>query len=378
MRIAYLCVDPGVPVFGRKGSSVHVQEMLRALRALGHEPALYCARVGGEAPVDLADVPVLERRIRGEAGAERERDTADAAAELALAAIADGCDLVYERYALFSEAAAIVARTADVPSVLEVNAPLIDEQARHRVLDDREGAELATRASLRAASTAVCVSRPVERWAREHGAPRTVVLPNGVDVQRFAPAAHAPSERPTVVFVGTLKPWHGVDRLLEAAVGLPLRLLIVGDGPEGPALRERAQRLGLDAEFTGAVEPASIPGLLRRADLAAAPYPGGEEDYFSPLKVFEYLAAGLPVVASATGQIPSLLRDGATGVLVPAGDVPALRTALAELAADPAARARMGAEARAEAVREHDWRRVAQAALDAATGASARLVGSPS
>ncbi len=375
MRIAYLCVDPGVPVFGRKGSSVHVQEMLRALRRLGHEPALYCARVGGEPPADLADVPVVERRIRGAAGAERERDTADAAAELALAAVADGCDLVYERYALFSEAAAVVARTADVPSVLEVNAPLVDEQARHRVLDDRAGAERATRVSLRAASTAVCVSEPVERWAREQGAPRTVVLPNGVDVERFAPAEHVSTDRPTVVFVGTLKPWHGVDRLLEAAAGLPLRLLVVGDGPEGAALREQAGRLGLDAEFTGAVEPAAIPSLLARADLAAAPYPGGEEDYFSPLKVFEYLAAGLPVVASATGQLPALLRDGVTGVLVPPGDVGALRAALAELAADPPARRRMGAAARAEAVREHDWRRVAQAALDAAAGASPHPLG---
>src|SRR5690606_17388702 len=109
-RLAYFCTDPGVPVFGAKGASVHVQEVVRAFRAAGWEAVLYCVRRGGPAPADLAGLAVVERRVPGGPAAEREAAVAEAAAALAGEAVRDGFDLAYERYALFGRAGAIAAR----------------------------------------------------------------------------------------------------------------------------------------------------------------------------------------------------------------------------------------------------------------------------
>ena len=138
MRVAYVCADPGVPVFGTKGSSVHVQEIVRAWRRAGADVTVYCTRAGTDRPADLAG----PRRRRtpappaAAAGEERERAIGEAAVALAEAVVRDGCDVVYERYSLFSPALAMVAGALRVPAVLEVNAPLIEEQQRYRQLFD--------------------------------------------------------------------------------------------------------------------------------------------------------------------------------------------------------------------------------------------------
>src|SRR5690606_35992876 len=98
----------------------------------------------------------------------------------------------------------------------------------------------------------------------------------------------------------------------------------------------------LGAELAGAVEPAEVPAWLARMDIAVAPYHGDQPFYFSPLKIYEYMAAGLPVVASDVGDLAALVRHGETGLLCPPGDPPALAAALARLAGDPAAARRMG------------------------------------
>src|SRR5699024_9195154 len=95
------------------------------------------------------------------------------------------------------------------------------------------------------------------------------------------------------------------------------RLVIVGDGPERDALTQQARAAGVDVEFAGAVDPVDVPGRLAQFDVAVAPYPAHGDTYFSPLKVLEYMAAGVAVVASRVGQIPELVDHGRTGILVP-------------------------------------------------------------
>jgi len=357
--MVYVCTDPGIPVFGRKGASVHLQSVLRVLAARGVEAHLVCTRIGGLPPEGLEGVRVHALPpVTGAAIVDRERSAM--AADLAVGSILDGLaaeapvDLVYERYALWGQTGMSWAARRGVPSVLEVNAPLIQEQVQHRGLLDRGGAERVADRALGAATAVICVSDQVSGWARARvGDPRTVhTVANGVDTTRIVPAhGHvrpAAGDPFTVGFVGTLKPWHGVDTLVEA---LPLllrrhpgyRVLLVGDGPEAEALAVRAAGLGVAGwvEATGSVDPAAIGSLLKRMDVAVAPYPELTDFYFSPLKVYEYLAAGLPVVASEVGGLAGLLEHGRLGALVRPGDPSALADAVDDLRLDVARRTRL-------------------------------------
>ena len=370
LRVAYLSVDPGVPVFGTKGASVHVQEVVRELRGRGHEVSVYTTRAGSRVPADLEDLRVVEVPLGPHPGtAAREAAQARAARELAARAEADRPDLVYERYSLFSRALSQVTATTGAASVLEVNSPLVDEQRTHRGLCDAEGALEALRAQVGAAGLTLCVSGPVEAWVRGHfptGRVRT--LPNGVNTVRITPRPEDP-DQVVVTFVGTLKPWHGVEDLLRAATLArePWSLRVVGDGPQGPALRSQAREDGLEVDFRGAVAPEQVPDHLAGSAVAVAPYPEpttGQGHYFSPLKVYEYMAAGLPVVASAVGQLPGALEG--CGLLVPPSDPQALADALDALASDPRRRRELGRRARQEAVEHHSWSRVVTRALELA------------
>jgi glycosyltransferase involved in cell wall biosynthesis len=288
-------------------------------------------------------------------------------------------DLVYERYSLWSFAAMEYAQAIGVPGLLEVNAPLIEEQAKYRTLVDRAGAERVANRVFGAATALIAVSEEVAAYLNQYRAARgrVRVIPNGVNPDRF-PEDVRPSQPGgpgtfTVGFVGSLKPWHGVTVLVEAFARLrehapQTRLLIVGDGPERAKLEAEIAAHGLqDAScFTGAVPPGEVPGLLASMDAAVAPYPDLKPFYFSPLKVFEYMAAGLPVVASRVGQLSSLIEDGSNGLLCPPEDPTALAVSLDRLRQDPALRARLGQTARTAVLANNTWDSVAQRSLSLA------------
>lgn len=384
-RVAYVSTDPGVPVFGRKGASVHVQAVVRELLRRGAEVHLLAARIGGDLPRGLGGVVVHELpKITGTPGPEREasaRLSARAAADVLARLHHDApLDLVLERYSLWSDAAMTWARSAGVPGVLEVNAPLVDEQAEHRVLANRVGAEEIAARAFAAADSVICVSEPVAEWVarRVADAAHVRVVPNGVDTTFIRPHTPVPEERGTslegstpegeastpfvVGFVGTLKPWHGVEVLLEAFARLAradgtTRLRLVGDGPQREALEEQALRLGIrdQVDLVGAVAPEGMPAELAAMDVAVAPYPELPDFYFSPLKIYEYLAAGLPVVASDIGPCSAILDDGGLGVLVTPGDPTVLAAVLAGLRSDRRLRTELGQAGRQAAVARHDW-----------------------
>jgi glycosyltransferase involved in cell wall biosynthesis len=369
----YVCTDPGVPAFGAKGCSVHVQEVLRQLARRYRAVHLITTRPGGDPPPDLAGV-VVHALSSSAGGGLAEREEAQRAADASAAVLLAGLcrelpvGLVYQRYALWSAATLEVARRLGVPSVLEINAPLLAEQAAHRGLYDADEATWRTCRLLVAADAPFAVSGPVARWASElDPAGRDVaVVPNGVDVARFT-RAPARADATVLAFSGTFKPWHGLELLVDATArarscGAPLRLLLIGDGPDLPATVARAEAAGVPVFTTGQVAPAEVPALLRGADLAAAPYPAGNH-YFSPLKVAEYLAAGLPTVASAIADLPDLVADGTEALLVAPGDAPATAAALTRLAGDVGLRRRLAAAGRRAAEERFGWTSVVDRTL---------------
>ena len=354
MRIAYVCLDPGIPVFGTKGASVHIQEVVREYRRRGHDVTVYATRRGSDVPDDLAELRVVDVPVTTRDEEERERAQQAASASVSDMVRAGGYDLVYERYSLFST----VIAECGVPGILEVNAPLIDEQRTHRVLVDEQAADAALQEQVQAALATICVSDPVRDWviARTEGT-RVFTVPNGVNVHRITPQPESPGA-PVVTFVGTLKPWHGVDVLLRARAQAhkDWKLRIIGDGPMRAELDDLARSLGIDVDFRGAVAPDAIPQHMAGTAIGVAPSPAMDTDsdqYFSPLKVYEYMAAGLPVVASRVGQLPEIM--GESEYLVPPSDPEALAAALDALVANPVERARVGSDNRRQAEREHSW-----------------------
>lgn len=372
MRIAYLCTDRGIPVFGQKGCSLHVQEVVHALRSFDIDVTLFAARVGGNPPPRLASLPLVQLPSLGDAtGSARERAAIDADRAVAKTVLEAGpFDVVYERYALWSHATMDAAKAMGATTVLEVNAPLIEEQAKFRGLYDRAAATVATQRAFSAADVIIAVSEEVARYLRSFPQARhkVHVVPNGVDVDRFREVAarrKAKSGAFTVGFVGTLKPWHGVDILLEAFALLNRRvpnaeLLIVGDGPERQALNALAGQLGIvdKVTFTGAVSPDAVPDLLARMDVGVAPYPDLPDFYFSPLKVYEYMASGLPVVASRIGQIQEIVSEPVDGLLPEPGNAQELSAALCSLYECPALGRAMGWEGQCKVEAHHTWRSV--------------------
>ncbi len=387
MRVLYVCADAGIPLDGAKGAAVHVRQTLGALRRRGVEVAVLAARPGapGVAPGRVLPVGTLthQRPERSKGGLAAETEALASAwnlgAQVPLGS--DEVDVIYERYSLWSLAGAMLAERFAAPLVLEVNAPLVEEQRRHRGVTLVGIAMEIERFLARRADAVVCVSSCLrERVARQRGSHEGVHLfPNAVDIDQFREAANGPDAGgrkrgdTVIIFTGSFKPWHGVQDLLEAFALLlehqeRSRLILVGDGPE----RERATRrvaelhIGSKVTFTGAARHEEVPGLLAAADIAVAPYPQLDDFYFSPLKLGEYLAAGLPVVATACGDLDPLLRDGESSLRVPPGDVPAMAVALRRLAEDPDLRRRLGRAGRRVA-EEH-------LSLNAAAGRLVRLL----
>lgn len=379
MRIAYVCADRGVAAFDwKKGCSIHVQEIVRAFIALGHTVDVYATNTAGDLPKDLKGVTVhqLSSSAKGLDRAGREQAQINDN-QCLRAALENGgpYDLIYERYSLWSFAAMEYAAAHEIPGILEVNSPLIDEQHEFRGLVDIGGAKRVADQCFSAASAICAVSHKVRDYLlREFDVGQKVtVIPNGVDPARFTNILRRrrlQSTLFTVGFVGSLKPWHGIRGLVDAFAELhrhapDSQLLIVGDGPEREMVETQVRKLCLAnaVTLTGAVRPAEIPALLAAMDVGVAPYPRLVNHYFSPLKVFEYMAAGLPVVVTSAGQLNEIITDECNGLLCEAGDKTALVDALLCLKRDPALRARLGRAARRKVLTGHTWRGVASGVL---------------
>jgi glycosyltransferase involved in cell wall biosynthesis len=405
MRIAYLCADFGIPIRGHKGASVHVREMVAALAAQGHDVRVFAPNPGHgnslAAPLHTISSTGLPEACRGVARhvarwrhPRLDKEARELAYNLTLYRRVQAQvghwrpDAVYERYSLFNLAGLGLARRLGVPHLLEVNAPLRRERARTKGLALDAVARLVERRLFGGSDAVLTVSTALRHYALEQGAhpARTLVLPNAVDTWRFAPGDRRQASGDSgasvlspvrarlglaadtfvVGFAGSLKPWHGTDVLLDAFARMKdhvpgAHLLIVGEGPQGDALRAHATGLGIgrDVIFMGKVAHEEMPELLAAMDVAVAPYLEVPGFYFSPLKLYEYMASGLAIVASDAGEIAALVRDGQSGLVCPPGNVAALCSALLRLAHDAGLRARLGAAARREAER-HTWNKNAR------------------
>lgn len=292
--------------------------------------------------------------------------------------ILPGNDLVYERNTMYRFGVAKACKRLGIPYVLYFEA---DDILEHDIMKKpitgllRRQAGRAIRINLDAADRVICVSEPlkkhlVKKW--NVPAEKIIVFPNVADVQRFRPDSDARHQireffgigaAPLILFVGNFYEWHDVGTLLKAFVEVlkkipDARAMLVGDGAKRRAMEQLARELGIEQAviFTGMVAHTDVPRYMAAADIAVVPYPLLDQDiWLSPLKLFEYMAAGNPIIASDVGQLSEWIDNERTGLLVRPGNIPSLAASIERLIRDPELRLRLGENARVEAVEKHSW-----------------------
>ncbi len=404
MRILYLCMDGGVDLGGHSGGSIHMRSFIRALTTLGHAVSVVSTQARNPQALEkilgasvyssprtawnhtLSHLIGAGNRALG----RQARHNPDAVQvlhnfrfqEVAAEAVRELVpDLIYERYALWGFTGLRLAKSRSIPLLLEVNSPLAYEQETFRSgitcppLAYRVEREIWKRADL-----VLAVSEALRgRLVRAGVAPERIrVLPNAVDTRCFHPSVSGEPVRRAlnldgqfvIGFVSTFKKWHGVDLLIQAFRDFheqnpSTHLLLVGDGPLRPKLQVEVQQAGLAqaVTFAGSVAHDNVPSYVSAMDVAVAPYPALEDFYYSPLKLFEYMAAGRPVVASRVGQVADFVKDGANGLLFPPGDRAGLVECLRRLQQDPGLRRELGRKA-SLACANRTWLRNAEKVID--------------
>lgn len=391
MRILY--VAAGITAPGSHGGATHVVEVAEGLARLGHEVHVVCQQPSHPPPTPPSH--------GGKAGYDPKPKvqnpkyhwlpypkTAGMLYYPTVARLAKSLqpDIVMERFYNLAGVGMVVARRRGIPAMLEVNAPIVDPPASRKTrLDRRFGGPLRRWAARQChyASRIVTPLATTVPPALEPQRSKIVELPWGANVEQFdrdailrerGPEVAALRReldlregQPVAVFSGSFRHWHGVDQLAEAALVVAKAVpdaafLLLGSGPLLAEVRTTAASLGDRLITPGPVPYADVPLYLALATVGVAPFDPSRHEplrlfgfYWSPLKIFEYMAMSLPTVTIRQPPLDEIIRDGEEGLLYPASDTTQLADRLTRLLSDPAACAAMGASARQRIVAHYSW-----------------------
>lgn len=379
---------------GRDVEGVHIRGIVHALRALGHTVSIVSFPGADPEQVPATSGAAPKGRSRLATAVSRLPGVIFELAELGYNLITlvrmgkllrlRKPDLIYERYSLFLFATIWLARRRGIPIVLEINDSALVERVRPLRMK--------------------ALARRIERWCMRHStglvfissyfrdqavaaygtiAP-AVISPNAADLTQFDPARFQRDAlrrerglegRVVCGFIGSFARWHGVDGFVRAIapqlVRAPeLTLVLVGDGVTLPEVRSLVEQAGLTAQvrLPGRVAHGDIASWIACMDYAVLP---DSNHYGSPMKLFEFMAMGVAVVAPDYAPIAEVTDDGCTGWLFGKRNTQACIDRLLALAARPDERERVGAAARDYIVRERQWRNNAEQLLGLARGRGA-------
>jgi glycosyltransferase involved in cell wall biosynthesis len=340
----------------KDGQYVHIEELIHSLRKLGHEvilvepPAYNKASFGDDAGV----IAVLKRYCPAFLYELMELAYSLLVYwRLRAALLAHQPDGLYERYNLLQPAGVWLKRRFDLPMLLEVNAPVFEERAKYDGIALPRLARWVERFTWRGANRVLPVTEVLAKRLEAAGVARQniVVIPNGINPDDFGGAFDNEKAkrrlglegRLVLGFTGFVRDWHGLDNVIEliATADSGWHLLLVGDGPARVALEKQARALNVSDRLTitGIVGRDQVAAHVAAFDVALQP---AVVDYASPLKLFEYMALGRPVVAPAQPNIMEILTDGQDALLFDPRDPQAFRRAVERLCRDAGLRQRIG------------------------------------
>lgn len=327
-------------------------------------------------------VRTLPRPVRPALGEVRALRRARRMRDLALRTVNRPCRLVMQLHHRYNDAGLAVAKRIGAPFVLRAEALEVREEAAwgvRRPLWGRFAEALGEIRLMRRSDLIAVVSEVLDGQLAEAGVEesRRVVIPNGVDTVTFSPGhrdrdllrAHHLEDRFVIGWVGGFRPFHGLSSIPAFARELRFRLpgaavCLVGTGPERDAIERRCRGMEDVVTFAGAVAHKDVPRWIRSFDVCLQ-LAGSQDFHYSPLKLYEYLACGRPVVAAGAGDVRSVIRDGVNGLLVPGGDPQTVADGVVRLAEDPSLRERLASEGRRSAERNGSWDARAEALLAA-------------
>lgn len=259
----------------------------------------------------------------------------------------------------------------NIPIILEINGPALEYEFLPQEERLRGGAfwHWLDKVLMKLASHNMVVSETLKRYYVKDGiaAEKIASVPNGVDTHAFDATVKGDRIREqlslkgkTVVgFSGKFARWHGLPLLADAMKAIhasnkysDLVLLLVGSPDDNVVMPELPDEI---TTITGHIPHEEMPEYLAAIDIFVAPYPLITPFYFSPLKIFEAMAMGKPVIASAQGQICELITDELSGLLYPPGDLYALIHRIERLLVDAEYRRKLGRTARKVIETSYTW-----------------------
>lgn len=369
MNILY--VASGIPLPGSLGGSTHTFEVARGLADRGHH--VHVVAVSAEGRTNLRHL-VTPHQLTHHNFTIHHIDIPKPLSLVATSTIMRLVerikpDVIMERYYNFAGAGMLAARRFGLPTLLEVNALIVDPPSvRKRQIDDRLGGPM-RRWATRQCQWADAIVTPLHTTVpAEIDRARIHEHPWGADVERFRPR---PSQRPathvpTVIFIGSFRAWHGANHGVAAAQlvldrGINAKFIFVGDGPELAEAKATAHNYPA-IEFTGMQPYARMPELLQSADIGIAPFDTSKHPalqaagfFWSPLKVHEYMASALPVITSDITPLNHIVRHEQEGLLVPEGDVATLADTMQYLIENPTYANLLGQAGRERVVAHYSW-----------------------
>lgn len=368
----------------KDGQYVHIEEMVHALVADGHEVRVVGPE-GFEQREFGGESGLVSRLKAGIPGSVYELlefgyNTLDYA-RLVRAIREFQPDVVYERYNLSLLSGTVACRRFGIPLLLEVNAPLFAERSAYGGLKLARLARWTEQRAWRAADHVFAVTDVLADQIADASVDRSriTVTPNGINHRRFAPAVDAAAakqslgldpEAMVVGFVGFAREWHGLDAVIELLAeygdARPLHFLLVGDGPVTSALKQQAAQAGVAdrVTVTGVVDRDDVQRYVKAFDVAMLP---NVVAYASPLKLFEYMACGKAIIAPNQANLREILSDDQDAILFEPGSRDAFKAAMRRLIEDEALRARLATGARATLVeRDLSWAANARRVVDIA------------